>query len=183
MSETDTHKHDSFEAAREQAAEFMGFTASERIVTPRGEVFEIPNPSLLDDDQLPRYDALQLEVESWEREPDEYAPDERLPDTVDADGNVTKGEVVKGKLIRRGELLEPNRKTVDGNTRLVENYHIQLAKAIFGDRYEAFRAAGGRAADVTLVWRKMGLETASRRDADPKSDGGGQAMEAVADAD
>jgi hypothetical protein len=163
MQEHPTHVYDSFEAAREQAAEYLGFTASERITTPRGEVFEIPNPSLLDDEQLPRYDALQLEVESWDHEPDD----------VDEDG----------KVVRRGELKEPNRKTVDGQTVLVENYHIQLAKAIFGDRYEAFRAAGGRAADVTLVWRKMSREMAQRRDADPFRDGSGQAVEAVADAD
>ncbi|GFG72690.1 hypothetical protein [Mycobacterium botniense] len=159
MQEQVSHSHDSFEAARAQAAEYMGFTASERIITPKGEVFEIPNPSLLDDEQLARYDALQLEVESWDREDDEI------------DEN--------GKVIRRGELKEPNRK----NGVLVENYHIQLARAIFGDRYEAFKAAGGRAVDVTLIWQKMGRELAERRKADPKSDRGDQIVEAVSDTD
>ena len=59
----------SFADARSQAAEFLGFAASERISTDSG-VFEIPNPSLLDDDQQQRYDKLQLEVESWDRDED-----------------------------------------------------------------------------------------------------------------
>ncbi|BBZ09860.1 MULTISPECIES: hypothetical protein [Mycobacterium] len=159
MQEHVSNTHDSFEAARAQAADYLGFTASERIVTPKGDAFEIPNPSLLDDDQLARYDQLQLEVESWDREDDELDDD--------------------GKLIRRGALKEPNRK----NGVLVENYNIQLAKAIFGDRYEAFKAAGGRAVDVNLVWQKMGRELAERRKADPKSNRGDQAVEAVPDAD
>ncbi|GFG74692.1 hypothetical protein [Mycobacterium botniense] len=78
MQEQVSHSHDSFEAARAQAAEYMGFTASERIITPKGEVFEIPNPSLLDDEQLARYDALQLEVESWDREDDEIDENGKL---------------------------------------------------------------------------------------------------------
>ncbi|GFG74691.1 hypothetical protein [Mycobacterium botniense] len=65
----------------------------------------------------------------------------------------------------------------------MENYNIQLARAIFGDRYEAFRAAGGRAVDVTLIWQKMGRELAERRKADPKSDRGDQIVEAVSDTD
>lgn len=153
------HQHDSFEAARDQAAKYMGFVASERITTPKGEVFEIPNPSLLDDEQLARHDALQLEVESWDRE----------DDVLDDDG----------KVVRKGELKEPHRK----NGELVENYNIQLAKAIFGDRYDAFRSAGGRSADVNIIWQKMARELAEKRKADSKSDRDDQAVEAVSDAD
>ncbi|GFG74658.1 hypothetical protein MBOT_20230 [Mycobacterium botniense] len=97
-------------------------------------------------------------MESWDREDDEI------------DEN--------GKVIRRGELKEPNRK----NGVLVENYNIQLARAIFGDRYEAFRAAGGRAVDVTLIWQKMGRELAERQSR-PQSDRGDQIVEAVSDTD
>lgn len=135
----------SFVEARDQASEYLGFAASERIVTDNG-VFEIPNPSLLDDEQQARYDALQLEVESWDRH----------PDVLDDNGEVT----------RRGELKEPYRK----DNQLVEHYNIQLAKAIFGDRYEAFVAAGGRGNDVNLIWWRMNQQLARRRREDSKSD-------------
>ncbi|MBZ4574705.1 hypothetical protein [Mycobacterium avium] len=150
---------DSFEAAREQAAEYLGYVASEKIRTPRGDVFEIPNPSLLDDEQQQRYDELQLEVESWDRH----------DDVLNDDGTVK----------HRGALKEPSRK--DGV--LVENYNIQLAKAIFGDRYEAFKAAGGRANDVAFLWAKMNKSIADRRKADSKSAGSDQAVAAVPEPD
>ncbi|UVO12810.1 hypothetical protein NM962_01175 [Mycobacterium sp. SVM_VP21] len=137
-----------FIKAREQATEYLGFAASERIVTDDGVVFEIPNPSLLDDEQQARYDALQLESESWDRH----------PDILNADGSVK----------RRGELKEPYRK---GNE-LVEHYNIQLAKAILGERYAAFIAAGGRGNDVNLIWWKMNQQLARRRREDSKSAGG-----------
>ncbi|TDH57550.1 hypothetical protein E2F47_01925 [Mycobacterium eburneum] len=147
------------EEARAQAAECLGFTVSECIRTADGTVFEIPNPSLLDDEQQTRYDQLLLESESWDRH----------PDVTDDDGNV----------IRRGALLEPNRK----GGALVENFDIQQAKAILGDRYPAFRAAGGRAKDVTIIWWKMNRQLNERRAADSKSAGGDSAVAAVPDAD
>lgn len=146
---------DSFEAAREQAAEYLGYVASERIRTPRGDVFEIPNPSLLDDEQQARYDQLQLEVESWDR----------YDDVLNDDGSVKT----------RGAIKDPARK--DGE--LVENYNIQLAKAIFGERYDAFKAAGGRANDVSFIWAKMNKTIADKRAADSKSAGSDQAVAAV----
>lgn len=150
---------DSFEAAREQAAEYLGYVASERIRTPRGDVFEIPNPSLLDDEQQARYDLLQLEVESWDR----------YDDVLNDDGSVKT----------RGAIKDPARK--DGE--LVENYNIQLAKAIFGERYDAFKAAGGRANDVSFIWAKMNKTIADKRAADSKSAGSDQAVAAVPDPD
>lgn len=139
--------HKSFQDAREQAAEFLGFAASEYITTPTGEVFEIPNPSLLDDEQQTRFDCLQIEMESWDHHPDVLGPD--------------------GAVIRRGEMKDPARK----NGELVENYAIQLAKAIFGGRYPAFVAAGGRGNDVSLIWWKMQAQLAKRRADDSKSVG------------
>ncbi|BCP29609.1 hypothetical protein JF780_05805 [Mycobacterium intracellulare] len=150
---------DSFEAAREQAADCLGYVASERIRTPRGEVFEIPNPSLLDDEQQTRYDALQLDVESWDRH----------DDVLNDDGSVKT----------RGGLKDPARKGGE----LVENYSIQLAKAIFGERYEAFKAAGGRANDVSFIWAKMNKMIADRRKADSKSAGSDQAVAPVPEPD
>lgn len=150
---------DSFEAAREQAAETLGFVASERIRTPSGDLFEIPNPSLLDDDQQARYDVLQLDAEGWDRHPD------RLDD--------------KGAVLARGALMEPARK----GGKLVESYNVQLAKAILGERYEAFKKAGGRGNDVAFIWWKMNKVLADRRAADSKSARGTAAVAPGAGAD
>jgi hypothetical protein len=147
-----------FEEAREQAAEQLGFVASERIQVGN-EIFEIPNPSLLDDEQQTRHDQLQFESESWERH----------PDTLNDDGSVKV----------RGALKEPHRK--DGQ--LVENYNIQLAKAIFGKRYSAYKAAGGRANDLAVIWWKMNKALADRRATDSKSVGSDPDLAVVSDAD
>lgn len=148
---------DGFEAARAQAAEFLGFIASERIVTEDG-VFEIPNPSLLDDDQQARVDALDMETESWDRH----------DDVVDDKGNVTV----------RGGLKVPNRK--DGK---IVSYNVELAKAIFGSRYAAFKKAGGHSGDVNLIWSKMNRALAQRRAEDSKSGGSAASVAPVSDAD
>lgn len=150
---------DSFEAAREQAAETLGFVASERIRTPSGELFEIPNPSLLDDDQQARYDKLQLDAEGWDRH----------PDRLDDNGNV----------VTRGALMEPARK----GGKLVESYNVQLAKVILGERYEAFTKAGGRGNDIAFLWWKMNKVLADRRAVDSKSDRGAEPVAAGPDAD
>lgn len=153
------NRHSSFEDARDQAAEFLGFVAGERITARNGEVFEIPSASLLDDDQQTRYDQLQLDAESWDRH----------PDTLGDDGSVKV----------KGALLEPNRK--DGA--LVENYNIQLAKAVFGERYAAFKDAGGRASDVAVTWWKMNKALADRRAEDSKSDDGSGDLARVSESD
>jgi hypothetical protein len=148
-----------FEAARQQAAEYLGFLDGVKVRTERGDVFEIPNPSLLDDDQQTRFDKLQLEIESWDRH----------EDILNEDGSVRT----------EGALKEPNRK----DNELVENYNIQLAKAIFGDRYEAFKTAGGRASDVSTIWWKMNKQLADRRAADSKSAGSTEDVAPVPDSD
>lgn len=132
--------------AREQASEYVGLLASVSIRADAGdEVFEIPNPIMLDDEQQQRYDQLRLETESWDR----------APDTTDAVGNTYPGR-----------LLEPYRK----NGKLVESYNVQLAKAIFGEStYKRFKEAGGRATDVALVWWQMETAVTKKRAEDPKS--------------
>lgn len=135
----------SLKEAREQATEFLGMLASVAIKADNGEVFEIPNPSLLDDEQQQRYDALQLEAEGYDRH----------PDIKDEDGNI----------IRKGALQEPLRK----NGKPVD-YNLKLAKAIFGeDTYKRFKAAGGRASDIGLFWGQMNQLLVKRMDRDSKS--------------
>jgi hypothetical protein len=148
-----------FEEARAQAAQYLGFIASEYIRTTNGEVFEIPSPNMYDDEQQSRIDQLALEVESWDRSPDKLNED--------------------GSVRTKGELLEPNRK--DGE--LVENYNIQRAKAIFGERYPAFKAGGGKASDVALIHWKMNRMLADRREADSKSAGSTDSVDLVPDSD
>jgi hypothetical protein len=152
------HTHSSFEAARAQAAEYLGFVASERI-TIGDKVFEIPNPSLLDEAQQDAVDALDVDMdENWDRH----------PDVLNEDGSVKQ----------RGALKVPHRKNG-----VPINYNRELAKALFGDKYEEFKAAGGRPNDVALIWSRMNREMSERRAADSKSGGSGSALAAVPDAD
>jgi len=147
------HSHHSFEEARAQAAEALGFVASE-IITIGSAKFEIPNPSLLDEDQQSAVDALDVDMdENWDR----HEP-------------VKDGE--------RGALKIPHRKNG-----VPINYNRELAKALFGEQYEAFKAAGGRPNDVALIWSRMNQEMAKRRLADSKSGGSDSDMAAVPDAD
>lgn len=133
------------EEAREQAADYLGMLASVKIEVKGGEVFEVPNPSLLDDDQQDAYDELQISLEALERWPD------------------TKNDA--GEVIRRGEPLEPHR-TKDGTR--VEHYNVRLAKALFGERYEKFKAGGGRANDVAVIWFQMQKKLTEQAKTDPK---------------
>jgi hypothetical protein len=131
--------------AREQAAEYLGMLASVKIAIEGGEVFEVPNPSLLDNDQQQRYDELQFSLEALDR----------WPDTKDADGN----------LIRRGEPLEPHRQ----KGKLVESYNVRLAKALFGDEgYKRFSGGGGRANDIAVIWFQMQKRLTEAAKQDPK---------------
>lgn len=150
--------HKSFEAAREQAADYLGFAASERIVTKDGS-FEIPYPSLLDADQQAAVDELDVDMdENWDR----------YPDILNEDDSVKS----------RGLLKVPHRKN-----KVPVNYNTELAKAIFGERYEAFKTAGGRPNDVALIWSRMNQELSKRRAADSKSGGSTEDVAPVPDAD
>lgn len=133
------------EDARAQAADYLGMLASVEIEVKGGKVFEVPNPSLLDDEQQGRYDALQFSLEALDR----------WPDVKDADGNV----------IRRGEPLEPHR-TKEGE--LVEHYNIRLARVLFGDEYDQFRDGGGRGNDVATIWFQMQKKLSEQAKTDPK---------------
>jgi hypothetical protein len=157
MSDQPVHTHSSFKEARAQAAEYLGFVAGETI-TVGTRIFEIPNPSLLDEPQQDAVDALDVDMdENWDRH----------PDVTDDKGNV-----------QRGPLKVPHRK--DGQP---VNYNRELAKALFGDQYDAFIADGGRPNDVALIWSRMNREMSERRAKDTKSGGSDSGVEAVPDAD
>lgn len=164
----------SVKEAKEQAADYFGFTASAFIQIDSGKVFEIPNPGLMNDDQIERYEELQFTLEQCEREPDVEIPARTVKD--DDDNPVTfPGRTIRGNLKTpyriNGELLKPP-------------YAVRLAKAVFGDEgYAEYKAGGGIASQVSMEWARMDREFRERVDADPKSDGSHPALEVVRSGD
>lgn len=144
--------------AREQAAEYHGFAASVEIEIGE-EIFEIPNPSLLDDDQQERFNDLNAEIErDCDREDDIEIPEHTTPE----------GTTFPAKTIR-GDLKQPY--TVDG-VPLKPPYNTRLAVALFGeDGYRRFKAGGGRSNQIALAWGQMNREFEARQAKDAKSNG------------
>lgn len=182
---------DSFEAAREQAGELLGFLASDRV-----KGFDIPNQSLLSDEAQTRLAQLEFDTESWDRHPTAFSDAAKSALTAKINDAIidVPAEDIPAVMVQvfedfikefpeaavlSGELKEPHRK----NGELVEPYPIQRAKAVMGDDYEAFRRAGGNAADITVTWWKMNKILADRREADSKSTGSDQAVAPVPESD
>lgn len=177
------------EEARAQVEEFAGPLRSEYLRVG-DEVFEIPHPALLDDEQQDRYDALQFEIQQCDRHPDVVIPDHKLESrtiTVDGeevevgkDGTVTGGNVrvevsetfVPGRVIKGQPILPYQKTDEDGNTTLLTpNYNARLAIALWGEeRYAKFRAAGGSSRIIGMIWQRMNRDTEEREASDPKSD-------------
>jgi len=183
MSDKKQKRRVSFEEAREQAADYFNFAASVIIETAGGKSFEIPNPGLMDDDQQERYDALQARVDGFDKEDVEipiieFADveyDEKAAADTASDADV-KGEDKGGRkkaareprllgFRKEKQLVTPYKK--DGEPAGI-SYNIELAKAIFGDQYEAFKAAGGRSSLIALEWARMNRDMQKRETEDPK---------------
>lgn len=165
-------------AAREQATEYMGITASKIITLPNGGTVEIPNPGLFSDEQQERWDELQLFVQ----EQCMRAPDTIVPDTVitTKDGSTS---TIKGRTVP-GDVLQPLRtKNSDGKVELVKpSFAVRQAIAVLGEEeYERFKAGGGRANDVSLHLAVMQKEFTERTRRDSKSAGSSVVMAAVPD--
>lgn len=130
--------------AREQAAESTGFLAS--IVIKAGDKeFEVPQRGLLDDDQAERMAELELETETWDREPDQTIAEKTYPGPL------------KRPYRKNGELVKPS-------------YAVRVAQALWGeDTYRAYKAAGGRAADVTAALAMLDKRVQEREADDSKS--------------
>jgi len=145
--------------ARQQAAESQGFAASLEIKAG-DEVFEVPQRGLLDDDQAERLAELELETESWD-----HGPDVTLSD----------GTVIPGQLLR------PYRK----NGKLVKPaYPVRVAVALWGEeKYARYKAAGGRAADVTAALAQLDKRVEERAGDDSKSVRDARPDSAVAEGD
>jgi hypothetical protein len=148
------------EEAREQAAECLGFIRGRTFDLGDGQTWELPNPSLLDDEQQPRYNEYLFEIQNLDR----------YPDDKDDDGNV----------IRRGDIMDPPQK--DGE--LLEPNDIRLAKALMGDDiYAKFIKAGGRSSQLRVHWSEMNRRMMNRLRDDSKSNSGAVVGAAVPDRD
>ena len=160
----------SVDEAKQQAAEYFGFTASTHIRVANGTIFEVPNPGLMDDDQQERWEELQFELEQCDREPDLHVPEQTL-----SDGTKLAARTVRGDLIspyrKNGELLKPP-------------YNVRLAKALFGEQgYAEYKAGGGIANQIAMEWARMNREFEERVSQDPKSGGSDSAVAAVPSGD
>lgn len=156
----------SAKAAREQSAAKLGFMSSMSIDLGGGTIVEIPNPSIMSPEQQSRYDALEFECEKLDR----------WPDPKDADGNP--------KLDANGQPLLGARKMPHRvNGELVENYETRLARALLGDQYEKFIAAGGYPSQIGLHWGEMRKALEEREKSDSKSVGSDPVVDSVPEAD
>lgn len=137
--------------AREQAAEAQGFLASV-IIRAGDEDYEVPQRGLLDDDQADRMFALELETESWDRDDPITV---KLPDGSET----TRPGLLKRPYRKGGQLVKPS-------------YAVQVAIALWGKaKYEKYKAAGGRAADVTAALAMLDQRVQERERVDSKSVG------------
>jgi hypothetical protein len=163
--------------ARESAAEFFGFAASEYIKVG-GEQFEIPNPGLMDDDQLERYEELQDSLRTFDHDEIERR-------------NAITGEVivhpVTGQPVVDTVLIEPHRR---GGELVRPPYAVRLAIALWGqdgyDRYREKCAATGEKPNsgiIPVIWRKMQRQFSERLAADSKSADRADVDEVVPDGD
>ncbi|OMC44715.1 hypothetical protein A5742_27465 [Mycolicibacterium fortuitum] len=162
--------------AAEQAKAYSSPFAPRELRLDDGTVLEIPpHPSLrlLDDDALAELEALNFELESYDREPDRVIPAQTIKDKA---GNELElpAETIRGPL-----KTNPYRKTnADGSVTVMNPpYEVRVAQIALGaEDYATLRAGKvngrrGSAADVWRAWNDQGLEVAERQKADPKSDG------------
>lgn len=148
--------------AREQAAEATGFLAS-AVIKIGEETFEVPQRGLLDDEQREKMDALELETEGWQREPDVMV---KLPDGTFQ--------------TRPGPLKLPYRDK-DGK-QIKPSYPVRVAVALWGQaKYDRFKKGGGRATDVTATLARLDKRLEDRASDDPKSVSGDSDVEPVSD--
>jgi hypothetical protein len=151
--------------ARAQSAEYLGFTASTEIVLDSGEVFEIPNPGLLDDDQQERFEELQAELDSFDHDEVEVPVVEYTVETR-TDGTTYSEPKVVGHKKERVLLTNPHRK----NGKPVKPpYNVRLAIALWGKpAYERYKAGGGISNQIALEWTRMNREFMAKVNEDPK---------------
>lgn len=136
---------------------------------PEGEVFEIPHKDLFDNDQQERWDDLQDDMHSYERDPDVLAPN--------------------GTLIAKGQLVYPHRwaKSTDKGKkgeRVKPSWPERLAIVLWGeDGAQRAKAGGINFNEIEVVWGKQRLEMEKRLSDDSKSSAGGGGVAATSNGD
>lgn len=196
----DDAKSSNVEAAKAQAAEYFGFTASESIVLTLDDgttkTFEVPNPALFDDEQQERWEQLQFEIQQCDRLPDIVIPDHKLRHKityVDGEEVQVGDEITGGGTVRveesetfvpartiRGQTISPFQRTgEDGKVELMKpGYDARCAIAMWGEEgYKVFKANGGNSRLIGLIWNRMSREAVEREAADPKSGGSDRGVE------
>lgn len=195
--------YDSIEEAKAQAAEYFGFPTGEDIritIDGKVEVFNVPFPGTLSDEQQEAWNALQFEIDQCDRFPDVVIPDHKLTRkeiigsrtvtegekvTTETDCVVENEQFVPGSTIR-GQLILPYRKTqADGTVTLMSpSYNARVAIALWGqERYDLFKANGGESRLISLLQTKMQQELEERQKSDSKSDGSAGGVDEVSEAD
>lgn len=171
--------------ASEQAKAYGSPFAPRKLHLDGGGVIEVPphpNLRMFDDDALAELEALNFELESYDRHPDRVIPAQSIKDKA---GNILElpAETIPGAL-----KTNPHRKT-DPDTKAVTvmspPYEVRVAKIALGEEDYAKLRAGkvdgrkGSAADVWRIWNEQGLEVADRQKSDSKSDGSSVDLAAV----
>lgn len=132
-------------AAREQAAEFLGFMAGVPFKIGENKVWELPNPAFLDTEQRKRYREYQQTMKELDTE--------SVPHPI-----------IDGKMIER---------TIWPYTLNKEDFDAdeQLCIALMGDdTYKKFLAAGGVPGQIDVHWNVMQRQLEERMKRDSKSD-------------
>ena len=154
---------DSFAAARQQACDKLGFMRSVVIKTENHE-WEIPNPSLLSNEQRKAVAKLDL----WVQTTDDL---DRFNDVTDSNKNKIKGAPKIPWRTKAGEFVE-------------DDYDTRLVKALWGaDKFAEFIEDGGFPHDIELIWTQMQRHMSDRKAADSKSGSGDQSLAALSGSD
>ena len=159
--------------AKEQADAYDSLFAERELELEDGSVLKVPpHPDfgMLGDEELEAYEDLQVEIETYDREPDIFIPEQKLEN-----GLVLPAET------KKGDLLRPYRKNGE---RVKPAHSIRVVQAALGEqKYKQLREGGRNAADVWRIWGKQGLEMRARQAADPKSNGSTMDLASVSPTD
>lgn len=131
-------------AAREQAADYLGFLAGVPFNLGDGETWELPNPAFMDPEQSKRYRDYQREIKTLDTE------------TVDH-------PLIEGKTVER---------TIYPYLKGGEDYDADehLCIALMGeDIYAKFLKAGGVPGQIDTHWKVMQRQLEERIKNDSKS--------------
>ena len=172
----DTMSPDAPAEARRQASKYDSVFATTPLTLDDGTVIQVPphpNLQLLDEDAQAAIDKLNVQLESYDREPDIFIPEQTVKDRS---GN----DITLPAETKPGPYKLPHRKT-DPNTGeaalLDPPYRAQIARFALGEEdYVRLRAGTvngrrGSTADVWRIWSGQATATAERQKNDLKSDG------------